>query len=386
MPDSNPSDRLITVAIHTPSKAQELKLLLESEGVEGVSLQNVNLDQPVVSAGVRVRIPETELPLALRIIENREMFAPDNSNHNEASAKPSASSRRKFVLVPVDFSDGSLNAAKAAFRIAANHGAEIELLHSYLTPYPMRSFPMSKSRTFDFNNTEDTRRIIEQVHTGMNEFASRLRSAVKSGEIPGVKFSTTFTEGVPEDAILSYVKEHCPWLIVMATRSAAVKGTELTGSVSAEVMDSCRVQALTVPAHMTFSCFHDVRHIVMLSTLEPEDFLAIDAAYRLVDQSAKMRISIVCLPSPKYSDANVRTAIDSLREYVVKQYPDLEVNISTTSRSTLIEDYSSISRELNANLLVVPNKKKHLLARLFNPGMAHRVLFHFDVPMLVAPV
>ena len=66
-------DRLITVAIHTYEKAIVLKSLLESEGV-AVVLQNVNLVQPVVSSGVRFRIHETDLPLALRIIENCEIF------------------------------------------------------------------------------------------------------------------------------------------------------------------------------------------------------------------------------------------------------------------------------------------------------------------------
>ncbi len=60
--------RLITVAIHTYEKAVALKALLESEGVETI-LQNVNLEHPVVSAGMRVRIHEDDLPLALRIIE-----------------------------------------------------------------------------------------------------------------------------------------------------------------------------------------------------------------------------------------------------------------------------------------------------------------------------
>ena len=61
------------------SGGEMLKHLLESEGVP-VVLHNVNLSQPVVSSGVRVRIHESDLPLALRIIENTDIFAPaDNS-------------------------------------------------------------------------------------------------------------------------------------------------------------------------------------------------------------------------------------------------------------------------------------------------------------------
>ena len=61
------TDRLLTVAIHTYEKALELKSLLEHEGI-AVVLHNVNLSEPSVSSGVRVRIKEADLPLALRII------------------------------------------------------------------------------------------------------------------------------------------------------------------------------------------------------------------------------------------------------------------------------------------------------------------------------
>ena len=61
-------DKLVTLAIHTFEKAQILKTILETEGIE-VYIHNVNQIQPVVSAGVRVRIKESDLPHALRIIE-----------------------------------------------------------------------------------------------------------------------------------------------------------------------------------------------------------------------------------------------------------------------------------------------------------------------------
>ena len=47
-------DKLVTLAIHTFEKAQILKTMLETEGIE-VYIHNVNQIQPVVSAGVRVR-------------------------------------------------------------------------------------------------------------------------------------------------------------------------------------------------------------------------------------------------------------------------------------------------------------------------------------------
>ena len=90
-------DKLVTLAIHTFEKAQILKTILETEGIE-VYIHNVNQIQPVVSAGVRVRIKESDLPHALRIIEDNKWF----EEPKEEEAKVNAV---KKVLIPIDFSD-----------------------------------------------------------------------------------------------------------------------------------------------------------------------------------------------------------------------------------------------------------------------------------------
>ena len=54
-------EKLVTLAILTYSKAQILKTVLEAEGIE-TFIHNVNLVEPVISSGVRVRIKESDLP------------------------------------------------------------------------------------------------------------------------------------------------------------------------------------------------------------------------------------------------------------------------------------------------------------------------------------
>ncbi|MDE7125946.1 MAG: universal stress protein, partial [Muribaculaceae bacterium] len=115
-------DRLITVAIHTFDHALKLRAMLEEEGIR-VSFQNVNLQAPVVSSGVRVRIPESDLPLALRIIEAPHIFRSSDIDRQEDS---------HYILVPVDFKPYSMAAAEDAIRIAAAHNADVCLLHSYI--------------------------------------------------------------------------------------------------------------------------------------------------------------------------------------------------------------------------------------------------------------
>ena len=91
-------DKLVTLAIHTFEKAQILKTMLETEGIE-VYIHNVNQIQPVVSAGVRVRIKESDLPHALRIIEDSKWL------NEDAEQEEKAGPQEKKILIPIDFSD-----------------------------------------------------------------------------------------------------------------------------------------------------------------------------------------------------------------------------------------------------------------------------------------
>ena len=91
-------DTFITLAIHTYDRALIVKDKLESYGIN-VKLQNVNLKSPTISSGVRVRIPEQDLPLALRIVEG------DSELH---LVKENAT--RNQILIPIDFSENSITA------------------------------------------------------------------------------------------------------------------------------------------------------------------------------------------------------------------------------------------------------------------------------------
>ena len=127
-------DKLVTLAIHTFEKAQILKTILETEGIE-VYIHNVNQIQPVVSAGVRVRIKESDLPHALRIIEDNKWF----EEPKEEEAKVNAV---KKVLIPIDFSDYSAKACELGINYAHAVGAEVMIMHAYFSPYFPSAIPM----------------------------------------------------------------------------------------------------------------------------------------------------------------------------------------------------------------------------------------------------
>lgn len=369
--------RLITIAIHTYDRAIALKSLLEREGLD-VTLQNVNLSKPVISPGVRVRIHESDLPIALRIIENQDIF---NSISEESNGKV------PFILVPVDFSEYSGKACEIAFELASFHKATIVLLHSFVDPMYSNRIQLSDMLSFDAQNSDiDARMIVEQEASRQMELLNnQLLEKIKSGMIPAVKFSNEIIEGLPEESIIQYAKEKSPLMIVMGTRGADTKERELVGSVTAEVLDTCRFPVFTVPESVSVKSVADLDSIIFFSNFDQEDILALELLFRIIPNK-RLNVVLVKIPGKKQDQAVIDESLNRLGRYCNEHYPDHHFTIDTLSINSIDEDFVRITSCLPGKMIAVPNKKKNIFARLFNPGIAHRILFHSDIPMIVIPV
>lgn len=367
---------LITVAIHTMHYACSLKNLLEKEGLK-VTLQNVNLSNPEIAAGVRVRIRETDLPVALRIIENKEIF--DASESASDNIQPN-------ILVPVDFSERTMQACMAAFRLANAHNATITLLNSFVDPIYSRRSQLSDALTFDNDSAHDkaTDMAMAEAEKNMSELELNLVSKIKTGEISPAKFTHEIREGIPEEIINQYARDKRPLLIVMGTRESNSKARELVGSVTAEVLDTCRFPVFTIP-EICGNDFPDrVRNIIFFSNFDQQDILAVDALFRLLPANF-YKVFLIKLPSKKYT-GDIADSLNRLKEYCAAHYPAHEFHADSISLDSADDDFNRIISDYNIDLIAVPNKRKNVFARFFNPGVAHRLLFQSDIAMLSLPI
>lgn len=369
--------RQITVAIHTYNRALALKKLLEKEGIP-VALQNVNLEEPTVSTGVRVRIHERDLALALRIIENMDIFATGNSISDKHD---------NVVLVPVDFNDRTMDAVKVAFEIAHTHSLDIKFLHTYIDSRPSVNVQFSATLNYEPGDVKFRRELENMAKTRMAHFCDRVRDMLKAGLLPLVKFSSLVIEGVPEDGIVDYVKEHKPYLIVMGTRCAAQKQADMIGSVASEVLDKCGCTVLTVPETASLRLDKKLRKVLFLTNMEQEDILALDTMNRIMtDITAD--IDIVPIPGRKRNlDKRASSGCaKSLLEYCVNNFSRFNFKMSDIELDPNYEELSALTQGQDIDLIVLPNKRKNIFARFFNPGIAHNILLNADIPMLVIRV
>lgn len=363
-------DKLVTLAIHTFEKAQILKTILETEGIE-VYIHNVNQIQPVISAGVRVRIKESDLPHALRIIEDNKWM--ENPEKEEEV-------RNKLILIPIDFSDYSIKACELGINYAAMVGAKVVLLHVYFSPYFPTTIPLGDTMAYQINEEESVRHLQERVQADMNDICEYINERMAAGKLPKIKYDYVLREGLPEEEIMAYSKECRPLLIVMGTRGKGRKDADLIGSVTGEIIDVNRVPVLAIPEEVPFNDLRAVKHLAFATSFRQRDLVAFDEFMGLI-KGLDVKIHLFNISTSRDEWNEIR--LTGVREYFQKQYPDADISYTVLSDGDLLLAVEKFVVEQHIDMIALSTYRRSIWSRMFNPSIARRMLFHTSLPLLV---
>ena len=319
-------DKLVTLAIHTFEKAQILKTMLETEGIE-VYIHNVNQIQPVVSAGVRVRIKESDLPHALRIIEDSKWLSED------AEQEEKAGHQEKKILIPIDFSDYSIKACELGINYAHKVGAEVMIMHAYFSPYFPSAIPMGDTLAYQVNEEETAQNVLKRVQIDMENICTLINRKIHSGELPKVKYNYVLREGLPEEEIIAYSKEYHPSLIVMGTRGKSQKDMDLIGSVTGEVIEVNKVPVLAIPENVPFEDLSEAKNIAFATSFNQRDLVAFDEFMEII-KPYNAHIHLFNISTSKNEWNEIR--LTGVNEYFKKQYPQAHITHTVLADGDLL--------------------------------------------------
>lgn len=366
-------DKLVTLAIHTYQKAQILKMLLENEGIE-VYLHNVNLIQPVVSSGVRVRIKESDLPAALKIIENTDF--------REKSEKPEQPEEKlpNRVLIPVDFSDYSIQACEVGFNYAHRIQAEVIILNAYFSPFFPSSISLGETFTYQTKDEDTMIMLMKKAQDELESFSSFIKKQMSDGKWPNVKFSCILRDGLPEEEIVAYAREYKPVMIVMGTRGKNQKDADLIGSVTAEVIEMSKVPVFAIPENTPFKNFSNVKKIAFGTSFEQKDLIAVDALFKMFEG---LDIEYYLFHISSRQDIWNEVKLGGIKEYFEKQYPSIKIKYDIVSANDFVLNLEKFIRDNGIDIISMTTHKRNIFARMFNPSVARKMLFHTDTPLLV---
>lgn len=372
-------EKFVTLAILTYSKAQILKNVLENEGIEAY-IHNVNLIQPVISSGVRIRIKESDLPRALSIIESSTWLAENVLNENTSVLEKPKSN---VILIPVDFSENSFKACKFGFNFAAQIKASVVLMHVYFSPLYMPSLQYATEACgMPYEAELGIKNMMDSIHEHFKDTTERINKLISESQLPEVKYTCILREGIPEEEILSYAREEKPLMIVMGTRGESALEYGIMGSVTAEVIERSPVFVYTIPQETPVTNFGDIKKVAFMTSFDQRDLVAFDS---LITSFKKYNIEIcfIHINSTESKRTWNEIKLNGIQEYFHKQYPNLKINYNLVDEGTFFNNLDDFVKKENIDVLCVSNYKRNVFARLFNPSVAKRMIFHSKTPILI---
>lgn len=365
----------VTLAINSPKAGRRNVQILADHGI----------DVQVVPCGkhVSLQVGADDLAEAVKLLEEQiKVRSTQSQMQNEGMGR--------ILLIPVDFSHYAEMACRVGFEFARRLDLKVRVLHSYpaLEFGEALAFDNSGADVFSLQPAdaikaaEEDAAVREQAIRQMRKLRREIDEAMADGRIPEVEYLTDVREGVPEETILEYSKTVKPALIVMATRGSDKKKEELIGSVTAEVLDSCRFPVFAVPENYDFPGVSAIRRLVFFCNLDRQDTLSMAEFMHLFDCP---KVDITLIPVNEKA-VGAKEKVERLRDYFERSYAGVSFRTRVFPAKTFRSEMEAFMQSNDIQLLVVPNKKINIFRRLFNPGIAHKILFERDVPMLALPV
>ena len=361
-------EKLVTLASLPYSKAEILRSLLESQGVD-CFLENVDFLQDGMDTGVHVRINETDARQAFPVLERmlgKQIKDPVR--------------RENYVLVPIDFSSYSFKAAMVGFDIAEKLGSKMVLYHS--NPQPeFLTIPYSDVIVYDaalFLNYE-----MNEKETAMKfeNFLNQMISLIDPVRWKKAKPEYIVKVGEAEDDILAYTNIHPPKLVVMGIRGGDAESDDLIGSTTAGVIFNAKVPVLAIPEMTSENWLHSFRTVAYATNFESNDFIAIDRLIKLV---APFQTKVICLHVDMGQNAHLDQAmLEGMKEALCEKYPKAQFECHLVRHKKFPEAVDQFITEHQIDVLALTTHKRNLLTRLFNPGIARKMVLHTHTPLLI---
>lgn len=309
----------------------------------------------------------------------------DNNLKNTATGQTSK------VLIPVDFSSNDPLSVKVGFELAKRLEQEAVLLHASVIASPMiePQFPD------DFNGIDNESAELEEIELDneIHEIDSKNFTALsrdinilqKKGELPELKYSTALTPGMPEETIAAFCEENPVSVIVMTTRGRERRNEELVGSVTAEVIDHSFAPVMSVPESYTFEGFQNIINICAFCFCDEGDFQALT---KLMNMFHNPKVKIYLFPAnDKIKGNELNERLSSFSKRLSETYSNSSFVAPTLAEKfNFREETEKYFKENSIQMTLVPNRKRNAIARFFHPGLAHKILYEIDFPMLAIPV
>ena len=265
------------------------------------------------------------------------------------------------ILIPIDFTEASLNGLRYAFEFAKKTGGRLHLFHA------INPAPNIADNTF----REDLSEMEGNARIQLEEICEKL-AAKSKGYTIHCTHHVSF--GFAEDAILNIVREIEIDLIVMGTKGAegwAIFGGSLTGDVLSKT--DCPV--LAIPQDYNFT---DISKIAFATDLLGNEKSEVNFVVEFA-KAFDAHIAFLNIQKNEPDDLQdiVKTGFDLLN---ANEYKNMSFHI--IEKDDIEEGIQDFAEKERADIIVMSTYKKGLFDRMLRKSHTRKVAGETHIPLL----
>ncbi|CAN5229960.1 universal stress protein [soil metagenome] len=298
----------------------------------------------------------------------------------------------KNILVPVDFSEVSKNAAEFAVRFAKVEDAKVKLLHVYHIPVPSSAdVPTMLISSDELQAMNDSELL-------------KIKESIKVST--GFDVSTEARLGAAVDVILEESVDAD--LIVMGIHGAGAIAETIIGSIATDTLRKSTIPVLVVPEHTRYK---NPDKIVLACDYNPDTNLrSLDTLTDLME-NFNSKIFVVNVKNKKDKSISEETdtmvVLDSklsiykldikehhesatseekaIREKIEKKLANIEHYYFSPEKKDVVNAINEFVDEKNADMVAIIPHHYKLFEGLFHKSLSKKMAFHTHVPLLALP-
>lgn len=277
----------------------------------------------------------------------------------------------KKILVPTDFTQGSLNAYEYALKLAHQIGGKVILYHVYSGSNDGGGH-MPKSLAEALQKQEE-----EAALSAFEGYGYSVQHGLNI-EVP----STYILEkGVPVDAITAYADFMEVDLIVMGTwwskGASGVVDTWL-GNVGTKVVDRTSRPVLLIPDRVSYK---SIQHIAYATNLK-EGEQRIPTELKHFIHGKETQLSCVHVRRPLATFDPIQYSF--MQEFYKLELDDFNIQFFIIPHEDIMEGLDLFIKEKDADMLVMlAHERLTVFNRILGPDLSRQMAFHSKIPLLV---
>jgi nucleotide-binding universal stress UspA family protein len=269
----------------------------------------------------------------------------------------------KTILVPVDFSSTSLNAASYALQYAKQIGGKLILIHAYKQPllYPLyQGVEVSPEGMHEIKKKE-----LELLGSQLSELA------------PLIKVEHMMFDGDLVDVLSSLTDAMQVDFIVMGITGAGKLKETFIGSNTLAVAKNCNVPVLIVPENAVFTRITDIG-----LTTDFRDVINTipDTIVSDLVKSTGARLHVLNVDFKNRQWTNDTPFQSGLVESMFQQY---HPQYHFIDKQDMVEGLNEYANKFSIEILLVIPQKHNLIEKIFSGSHTKELIFHSDVPVMV---